>query len=133
MVLLVSPVLAAIVLGGCTPPPKPPAPAPAPQPASEQQISDIHDNIVKILPGALVGNVVMVKDGMAAVGGISTAAVHKGDSIQFLDASSVGVANGTISITPDPSSSFLIVDFTPTANGRAPMKGDVAVYLPATH
>jgi hypothetical protein len=71
---------------------------------------------------------------MAAVSGISYAPAIKGQSIQFLDANSAVIANGTVSATTDPDSSYLIVDFTPTAGGRAPITNDLAVYVPpATH
>jgi hypothetical protein len=98
--------------------------------ATPEQAGQVHDELVKILPGAVMGSVAAVKDGMAAVSGISAAAVKKGDSIQFLDASSMGIANGSI-VSADPNSAYLVVEYTPTAGGRAPMRGDMAVYIPS--
>jgi hypothetical protein len=132
LVLLVLPPLAVTLLGGCTPPPAPPAPAPAPQAPTEQQAQAVQAEILKVSPNWIVGKVAGVKDGMAAVTDIPYASVKEPKSIQFLDANSAVIANGTVSTASDKDSQYLIVEFMPatTAGGRAPIKGDIAVYIP---
>jgi len=134
MILLVLPLLAATLLVGCTPPPPPPPPAPGPVAPTAEQAGQVQADIMKILPGSVVGKVSAVRGTMAAVSGISYTPAIKGQSIQFLDANSAVIANGTVSPTTDPDGSYLIVDFTPTAGGRAPITNDLAVYVPpGTH
>jgi hypothetical protein len=135
MILLVSPVLAGILLGGCTPTAPAPAPAPAPQPATPQQAAQVQADIVRVIPGAQVGHVSGISGTQAAVAGISLDAVKIGESIQFTDGNSVGIANGTVFYkdATSPDFPFLIVDFEPLPNGRAPIKGDLAIYSPPKH
>jgi len=132
MVLLVLPTVAATLLGGCTPPPPPPAPAPAPMAPTQEQAMAVQAEILKVSPNWIVGKVAGVKNGMAAVTDIPYASVKEPKSIQFLDANSLVIANGTVSTASDKDSQYLIVEFTPatTVGGRAPIKGDLAVYIP---
>jgi hypothetical protein len=132
MVLLVLPCVATTLLGGCTPPPPPPAPAPVPQAPTEQQAVAVQAEILKVSPNWVVGKVAGVSGSMAAVTDIPFATVKEPKSILFLDGNSAVVAMGTVSTASDKDSQYLIVEYTPatTVGGRAPIRGDIAVYIP---
>jgi hypothetical protein len=128
------PSLGAVLLTGCASPPPKAAPAPAYVAATPQLAEDLQAEYQKTVPGARVGKVSAVNTqvGTAAVLGIPLGDVHIGDSIQFMDAREVGVANGTVTgqNNTNPDYAFLIVDYSAVAGGRAPRPGDLAVYLP---
>jgi hypothetical protein len=138
LVLLMVPALGAALMTGCATEPvkTPPPPAPVIVPASSDQAMNITLDVTKLDPSAKVGSVKAVNSsaGMVAVGGIPLDAVKKGDSIQFVDGRSNCVANGTIITidkSTDPAVPYLIVDYTPASGGRAPIKGDLAVFIPS--
>jgi hypothetical protein len=124
----------AVLLTGCyTPPPKP-TPPPAIVPATPEQAMDIQSAIMKEYPTAHVGHVSAVdaSSHMAAIVGIPIGDVHKNDSIQFVDSQDIGIANGTVinADSSNPEFPTLVVDYEPTAAGRAPAAGDLAIYIP---
>ena len=81
-------------------------------------------------PTARVGQVQMVRpaDSLAAVTGIPVDEVKQGDTIVFTDARQSPIANGTITHI-DRSTSEIVVEYTPTDKGRAPVKFDLAVFM----
>jgi hypothetical protein len=132
--LVLLPTVGALFLTGCyTPPPPPPAP-PAIVPATPEQAMDIQAAIMKEFPNAHVGHVSAVdaSSHMAAIVGIPISDVHEKDSIQFLDSKNFGIANGTVinADSSNPEFPTLVVEFEPTAAGRAPVAGDLAIYIP---
>lgn len=58
--------------------------------------------------------------------------IKNGDTVSFTDAKQNPVAAGTVRGITDPNPyRFLIVDYKPAPDGgRAPMKGDLAVWIP---
>ena len=130
---LLLPTLGALYLTGCYTPPVPPQAPPAIVPATAEQTMDIQAIILKKYPNAHVGHVTAV-DGsshLAAIVGIPIGEVHKNDSIQFVD-SKDGFANGTVinADASNPSYPTLVVEYEATASGRAPINGDLAIYIP---
>jgi hypothetical protein len=99
---------------------------------TQEQAMAVQAEILKVSPDWIVGKVAGVKNGMAAVTDISYASVKEPKSILFLDGNSAVVAMGTVSTASDKDSQYLIVEYTPatTAGGRAPIRGDIAVYIP---
>ena len=135
LVLLMVPALGGALLTGCASEPvKAPPPAPVIVPASPQEASEIQADFSKLDPNVRVGHVSVVNTSamMAVIEGIPAEAVKKGESIQFMDGRQMGIANGTISSIDmkDPANPYVIVDYTPTASGRAPVRGDLAFHLP---
>ena len=108
-------------------------------PPSEAQTSVITSDFQKIDPNTKIGRVAAVDSSasMAAVAGIPLDAVKMNgslQSIQFVNGQSTTIANGTIDSidkTTDPANPYLIVKFEPAAGGRAPIKGDLAVFIPS--
>ena len=118
---------------GCNPPPPKVVPPPAPQPASEEQVKTVQADLQKMFPGATVGHVSGISGTLAAVFlGSPPPAIHPGESIQFADANGVGIANGqVISVdTTSPEYPMVVADFEPLPDGRAPIVGDMAIYIP---
>jgi len=133
LVLMLLPTVGAVFLTGCTPPPPPPPP-PAIVPATPEQAMDVQAAITKEYPTGRVGHVSGVDTGAgnAAISGIPIADVHKGASIQFVDSGNAVIANGTVidSNASNPEYPLIIVHYEPTAGGRGPVYGDLAVYIP---
>jgi hypothetical protein len=133
-VLMLLPLLGTVLLTGCASSgPKTPPPPPIVA-ATPDQEADLKAQITKTIPGAAVGHVSAAdsSSSTAAILGIPLGTVHKGDSIQFEDSKLGQIANGTVidENNDSPEYSFLIVRYEPTSNGRAPIKGDLAVHIP---
>ncbi len=127
--LLLSQTMLGLLLAGCTPPPPPPPPPPA----TSMDISRLQSDLQRHDPGARAGSVMRVREdqklaavSMASGSGSSKEAVKLNDPITFTDSFQNPVANGTV-VNIDES--IVIVSYTPTAGGRAPQEGDIAVHL----
>jgi hypothetical protein len=121
---------------GCTPPPPKVTVAPAPTPATPEQAQLVQADVAKAIPGSVVGHVSGISGSLAAVSfPAPIPSVKKGESIQFMDSRSMGIANGLVLSVDatNPDYPMVIVDFEPTATGRAPIAGDLAIYVPPTH
>jgi hypothetical protein len=129
VLLLLSQTLFGLTLAGCAaPPPPPPPPA-----ATSFDIFQLQSDLQRHDPGARAGSVIRIRSdaglaavSMAAGSGSSKQAVKVDDPITFTDSTQTPVANGTV-VNIDGNE--LIVKYTPSAGGRAPQEGDIAVHL----
>jgi hypothetical protein len=132
---LITAIAAFTFITGCAAPPPKVVEAPAPVPVSADQAQAVQAAISTT--GAVVGHVSGINGTLAAVS--FTPPIPKlkaGDSIQFMDSRSMGIANGQYVSTDvtNPQYPVVIVEFEPTTAGRAPISGDLAIYTPpATH
>ncbi len=138
MVLLTVAALGGSFIGGCAPEPVKPAPQPVMiVPASPEQADQFRADVAKMDPNARVGKVERVSEAnsMAAISGLSPDEVKKGETVEFVDSRLNPIAGGTVtnSRTTGPTDPYLIVEYTVTAGGRAPVSGDLVVYLPPKH
>jgi hypothetical protein len=122
-----------VFIAGCQPAPKPVA-APLPPPATDEQASNVQAEIQEQDPNARTGLVTLVRpqDELAAVTlsapaeGKADNKIKVGDTFTFIDSEQNSLANGTVvSIDGD----LVVISYLPSADGRAPKEGDIAVHL----
>jgi hypothetical protein len=138
--LLMATALGATLMTGCASEPvkTPPPPAPVVYAPSPEQTTDIIADFQRINPDTKIGRVAGVDASSmtVVVSGIPIDAIKLDgslQSIQFVDGHANTVANGTIDRVDkftDPSNPYVVVTYTPTPSGRAPMPRDLAVYTP---
>ena len=126
------PVVLTVAVLGCEPTPPPPAPAP-PAPVSSRDVATVQSEFARRDPNSRVGTVSAVRsqDSLAAVSGINLMSIRPGDAISFVDSSQTAVAHGLIS-NVDTTDNLLVVKYTPASGGRAPNKGDIAIWFAPT-
>src|ERR1019366_499645 len=122
-----------LFLAGCQSAPKPLA-APLPPPATEEQATSVQAELQEHDPNSRTGLVTQVRPGdqLAAVTlsapleGKPENKIKVGDIFTFVDSKENPLANGkVISIDGD----LVVISFVPSADGRSPKEGDIAVHL----